>query len=90
VAFAVLDDPNALNGLCELIAAHTGVPFAAQQLTDLGKAVLVKERDFNARAGFTALDDRLPDYFKTEKLAPHNTTFDVPDDDLDKVLDFSR
>ena len=48
----------------------------------------MRERDFNKRAGFTAADDRLPDFFKTEKLAPHNATFDVPDEELDKVFNF--
>ena len=43
---------------------------------------------FNAAAGFTAADDRLPDFFKTEKLAPHDITFVVPDEELDKVFDF--
>jgi aldehyde:ferredoxin oxidoreductase len=33
-------------------------------------------------------DDRLPDYFRTEKLAPHDATFDVTDKELDKVYDF--
>jgi len=46
------------------------------------------ERDFNARAGFTPQHDRLPDYFKTEKFAPHNVTFGVKDEDLDKVFNW--
>lgn len=88
VAFAVLDDANAAEGLCELIAAHTGQPFGPDELTEMGKYVLVRERDFNTRAGFTAADDRLPDFFTREKLSPHNTTFDVPDQELDRVFDF--
>ncbi len=88
IAFAVLDDSNAAEGLCELIAAHTGRPFGADELTKLGKEVLVRERDFNTRAGFSSADDRLPDFFKHEKLAPHNATFDVPDDELDTVFNF--
>ena len=51
--------------------------------------VLPREREFNAAAGFTAADDRLPDFFKTEKLAPHDATFDVPDEELDTVFNFS-
>ena len=62
------------------------MPLTADGVTALGKKVLTMERDFNARAGFTAQDDRLPDYFKTEKLAPHNVTFGVADEDLDKVF----
>lgn len=88
VAFAVLDDSQAAEGLCELVAACTGRPFGANQLTELGKEVLKIERDFNSRAGFTAAADRLPGFFKSEKLAPLNVTFDVPDEELDKVFDF--
>ena len=43
------------------------------------------ERDFNFRAGMTEKDDRLPEYFKKEKLPPHNITFAVKDEDLDQV-----
>ncbi|MGZ6276845.1 MAG: hypothetical protein ACXWMI_12195 [Syntrophales bacterium] len=46
------------------------------------------ERDFNARAGFTAKHDRLPEYFKKEPLPPHNVTFQVTDEDLDKVYNW--
>ena len=46
------------------------------------------ERDFNAKAGFTSAQDRLPDYFKTKALAPHNVTFGVTDEELDTVFDW--
>jgi aldehyde:ferredoxin oxidoreductase len=46
------------------------------------------ERDFNSRAGFTAKHDRLPEYFKKEKLPPHNVTFQVTDQDLDSVYNW--
>jgi aldehyde:ferredoxin oxidoreductase len=32
--------------------------------------------------------DRLPDYFKKEKLAPHNVTFMVTDSELDQVYNW--
>jgi len=90
IAFAVLDDIQALDGLCKMIAACQGHEFTADDLTALGKSVLEVERDFNRRAGFTAADDRLPDFFKNEKLPPHDTTFDVPDEQLDTVFDFGH
>ncbi len=88
VAFAVLDDKNAAEGLCEMIAAHSGEAFTGDDLVELGKQVLRREREFNARAGFTAADDRLPDFFRTEALTPHHATFDVPDEELDTVFNF--
>ena len=51
-----------------------------------GKEILKKEREFNKKAGFTNLDDRLPEFFKTEPLPPHNVVFDVPDEELDAVF----
>ena len=55
---------------------------------EIGKRTLALERHFNEAAGFNASDDRLPDFFKTEKLAPHDATFTVPDDELDEVFNF--
>jgi aldehyde:ferredoxin oxidoreductase len=88
VAFAVLDDPSALEGICEMLSGLLGRPFSAEDFLALGRKTLTWERTFNTAAGFTAADDRLPDYFKNEKLAPHQVTFTVPDEDLDRVFDF--
>ena len=46
------------------------------------------EREFNRRAGFTKADDRLPEWMTREPLPPHNTVFDVPEEDLDSLFDF--
>ena len=88
VAFAVLDDPNALDAICEMFAAFHGRPFTADDFLALGKRTLKLEREFNAGAGFTAADDRLPDFFKNEKLEPHDVTFAVSDEELDQVFSF--
>ncbi len=87
VAFAVLDDAAAMEGICELLSGLYGRSFSADDYLAIGKQTLAAERRFNAAAGFTAIDDRLPDFFKTEKLAPHDITFRVPDQELDKVFD---
>lgn len=88
IAFAILDQPETFNALVDLIGAFTGQPLTADDVTDLGKSVLKKEREFNLAAGFTTKDDRLPDYFKNEALAPHNVTFAVPDEELDTVFNW--
>jgi aldehyde:ferredoxin oxidoreductase len=54
----------------------------------LGRETLTYERMFNEKAGFTAADDRLPSFFKTDKLPPHDVVFEVSDAELDKVFDF--
>jgi aldehyde:ferredoxin oxidoreductase len=88
IAFAILDQPETFNALVDLIAAFTGQPLTADGVTALGKSILKNEREFNLAAGFTAKDDRLPDYFKNERLAPHDVTFAVTDEELDTVYNW--
>jgi len=88
IAFAILDQPETFQALVDLINAFTGESFTGDDLMAQGKAILKCERDFNFRAGFTAKDDRLPEYFKKEPLAPHNVTFQVSDEDLDEVHNY--
>ena len=86
VAFCVLDVPDAGQAIVDMINAHCGTGWSPDDYAEnLGKATLRAERDFNRRAGFTAADDRLPAFFHTEALPPHNTVFDVSDEDLDSV-----
>jgi aldehyde:ferredoxin oxidoreductase len=88
IAFAILDQPETFQALLDIIGAYVGADFTADGVTDLGKKVLTMERDFNARAGFTKAHDRLPSYFKTESFPPHNVTFGVTDEELDKVFEW--
>ena len=88
VAFAVLDQPETFQALIDSINAFYGLSLTADDVVALGKSVLKNERDFNAAAGFTSKQDRLPDYFKKEAFPPHNITFKVKDEDLDKVFNW--
>ena len=88
IAFALLDQPDTFQALLDMLNAFHGLNMTGDDVTALGKKILSMERDFNARAGFTAQQDRLPRFFKTEKLAPHNVTFDVKDEDLDQVFNW--
>jgi aldehyde:ferredoxin oxidoreductase len=88
VAFAVLDDPNTMDGICEIFSGLYGKTMSADEFLEIGRKTLHAERSFNLAAGFTAADDRLPDFFRKEKLAPHEATFDVPDEELDEVYNF--
>jgi len=56
-------------------------------LQDLGKAAIKMEREFNRKAGFTPADDRLPAWMTKEPLPPHNTVFDVDEQDLDSIFE---
>jgi aldehyde:ferredoxin oxidoreductase len=88
VAFAVLDQPETFQALIDMINAFYGLNLTADDVVALGKSVLSNERDFNARAGFTKADDRLPEFFKKELLPPHNVTFTVTDEELDSVFNW--
>jgi len=57
-------------------------------LRELGRESVMLEREFNKLAGFSAADDRLPEWMTREPLPPHNVVFDVPNEDLDNVFDF--
>jgi len=88
VAFPVLDIPEAFAAIHEMTESFTGEKWGPDELMQLGREVLTMERMYNEKAGFTAADDRLPDFFRTDKLPPHNVVFTVPDAELDAVFDF--
>ncbi len=88
IAFAILDQPETFQALLDLVNATYGLNLNGDSVVELGKKILKSERDFNARAGFTSKQDRLPRYFTTEPIAPHNVTFQVKDEDLDKVFNW--
>jgi aldehyde:ferredoxin oxidoreductase len=86
VAFAMLDQPETFQALIDMLNAFYGLALTSADITDLGKKVLLLERDFNTRAGFTSAHDRLPEFFTREPLPPHNVVFGVTDADLDRVF----
>ncbi|MEX1325253.1 MAG: aldehyde ferredoxin oxidoreductase C-terminal domain-containing protein [Desulfobacterales bacterium] len=88
IAFPLLDQPETFQALIDVINGFTGASLTADDVTELGKSILKNERAFNAAAGFTKKDDRLPDYFKKEPLGPHNITFQVSDEELDQVHNY--
>jgi aldehyde:ferredoxin oxidoreductase len=71
-----------------MLNARYGLNMTLDDVTKHGQAILKVEREFNTAAGFTRLDDRLPDFFKEKKLAPHNVVFDVSDEELDQVHNY--
>ncbi|MHA1964690.1 MAG: aldehyde ferredoxin oxidoreductase C-terminal domain-containing protein [Candidatus Thorarchaeota archaeon] len=82
IAFCILDDDAGNDGMQDSVNGFLGKDL---DVSKFGLSILKNERDFNKRAGFTKNDDRLPEFFYTEKLPPHDVTFDVTDDELDAV-----
>lgn len=88
VAFAILDIAEGLEGIVEMCNARYGWNKTTDDYIEMGKQVLRDERSFNKSAGFGEGKDDLPEFFRTEKLPPHNTVFDIPKEDLNKVFNF--
>jgi len=86
IAFAAMDQPETFQALLDLLNSFYGLSLTGDDVAALGKSVLKTERDFNFKAGFTTADDRLPAYFKSDLLPPHNVTFKVTDEDLDTLF----
>jgi aldehyde:ferredoxin oxidoreductase len=72
----------------EFYVSRFGIEVGDDILQVLGRETLTLERAFNRRAGFTAADDRLPEWMTTEPLPPQNSVFDVSEEDLDSIFDF--
>jgi aldehyde:ferredoxin oxidoreductase len=88
IAFAILDQEDTFNAMVDVINGMYDMNLTGDDVVALGKKILSMERAFNQKAGFTAADDRLPRYFRRERLAPHNVVFDVPDEQLDTVFNW--
>jgi aldehyde:ferredoxin oxidoreductase len=88
VAFAALDDASCLPALIDMINARFGIALGADDVTNLGMSILKTERAFNIAAGFTSQDDRLPEFFKEEPIAPHNVIWDIDDQTIDSFWNF--
>ncbi len=88
IAFAIMDQPETFQALIDMLNAFYGLNLTADDVVALGKKVLKTERDFNTRAGFSKEHDRLPGFFTTEPLPPHNVVFDVSDEEHDSVFDW--
>ncbi len=86
IAFAILDIASGFEGVVEECSGVLGTKWTMDDVGRIGKAVLDLELDFNRRAGFTAADDRLPEFMSREPLPPHNGVWDVPDAEIDKVF----
>ncbi len=74
--------------IADLLNARYGWQVGSDILSVLGRETIQLEREFNTRAGFTRAHDRLPEWMTREPLPPHNTVFDVPDEELDKIFDW--
>jgi aldehyde:ferredoxin oxidoreductase len=88
VAFPVLDIPEALTAIVDMINARFGIRLTGDDVTALGRTILKTERAFNQAAGFTNQHDRLPEFFEEEPVPPHNAVWDFTGEEIDAFWDF--
>jgi aldehyde:ferredoxin oxidoreductase len=55
-------------------------------LQEMGKQTIKMEREFNKRAGFTAKDDRIPEWMMKEAIPENGAVFDVSEEVLDNIF----
>jgi aldehyde:ferredoxin oxidoreductase len=72
----------------EAVSALTGWSVTFEGLKKQAEELLLRERDFNRRAGFSKADDRLPRFMLTEPLGPNDCVFDISEEDEDRFYDF--
>ncbi len=88
IAFAILDIVEGLEGVVESVNGVLGTSLTLDDIPTIGMQVIETEIKFNKAAGFTSLDDRLPEFMKEEKFPPDNEVFNVSDEELDSVFKF--
>ena len=88
IAFPALDIPECLPALIDMLNARFGINLTGDDVTNLGKHILKVEHQFNIEAGFTNIDDRLPEFFSTETVAPHNAIWDFSGTEIDEFWNF--
>lgn len=86
--FATFGFANAPNAVRDLINGRYAWDVGDDVLQSLGREALKLEREFNQTAGLGPEDDRIPEWMTIEPLPPHNSVFDVPDEELDQIFNW--
>ena len=68
--------------LAELINARFGWQLTLQDLTAMASQTLAAEKEFNRRAGFTDVHDRLPEHFYYEVNPSTGSVYDIFPEDM--------
>lgn len=77
--------PPEMGIISQLLTKALGRLFSVEEVLEIGKGILRTELAFNRAAGLNKADDRLPEFFRVEKLSPKGLVFDVSDKDIDQV-----
>ena len=77
-----------MNLFAKLINHRYGLNVIGEDMITLGKETLKTERAFNKAAGITEAQDRLPEFFREEKIKPDGYVFDVDKNEIEKIYNF--
>jgi aldehyde:ferredoxin oxidoreductase len=88
LAASALAVPEAGEAFGIVLDAKLGTHLELEEIMGIGVRVLKAELEFNKKAGFTGKDNRLPDFFYTEPIGPHNAVFSIEDEELNQTLSF--
>lgn len=84
----VFENPDNIALLANMVGAKFGGEWDIPKLMGLGVQSLALEKQFNREAGFTAKDDRLPEFMYREALPESGLLFDVTDEEIAATLPF--
>lgn len=71
--------------LKDLINARFGLTVTEDELVKIGRETLRDELAFNEKAGFMAANDPDPEFIRTEPLAPTQSVFDIPKEEMEGI-----
>jgi aldehyde:ferredoxin oxidoreductase len=86
LAGAVLNVPEGRAAFLRAMNAKSGTEFNDDDILAMSTGVLKAELDFNRKAGLTHKDDRLPEFFYTEPLPPHNKVVLISGKEMDTIF----
>lgn len=80
---ATASHPNIITALLNSLY---GLELKPEYISEIGKSTILLEMKYNQAAGIREKDNRIPDFFKEERLPPFNLTWDINDEELDGIF----
>ncbi|MCL6477268.1 MAG: aldehyde ferredoxin oxidoreductase [Peptococcaceae bacterium] len=87
-ALSPMADPVNVGYVCQMMAGKYGGEWDPDRLFGIGVQTLALEKAFNKAAGFTAKDNRLPDFMYKEVLPSTGSVFDFTEEELAMAIPF--
>lgn len=81
------EDPAVFALIGQLLSGLYGGEWTPEHVLALGTGTLERERRFNSLAGILPEEDDVPRFMRQEALEPHNTVFDIEQEDLKQVFE---